>query len=255
MNFRLEELRKSYKYTKKDFALLLKITPQSYDNYSSGKRIIPTEIAIRIRSIFNISLDWLLSGDGNKKPDFIINSNLNQQLEEQKNYKLFVFITKKYSQFIENILEFSDDELIEDDNISQTILFKYIKFIKIIKNERSNIDSDSSIYGYKASYQKRLIKFISEENISLFQIDDLLKIDEPSIIFIENYIKIENNEIYNLLQIFSKRICFIHLIIFLFLENKITLERFEEMYKIKSEKEMINIFEKEKLITPFFAHN
>ncbi len=35
----------------------------NYQNYSNGKRIIPTDVALKIKQLFNISLDWLLNGD------------------------------------------------------------------------------------------------------------------------------------------------------------------------------------------------
>jgi hypothetical protein len=41
----------------------------------------------------------------------------------------------------------------------------------------------------------------------------------------------------------------------LFIDEKIDIDKFERMYEIESEKEMLDIFEREKSITPFIATN
>ncbi|WP_321471468.1 helix-turn-helix transcriptional regulator [Halarcobacter sp.] len=63
MQERLEKVRKNAGLTKKDFAKKIEITEQAYQNYSKGIRPIPTDIALKIKHSFNISLDWLLDGE------------------------------------------------------------------------------------------------------------------------------------------------------------------------------------------------
>lgn len=74
MNKRLEEVRKNHALTKKEFALKLNITEQAYQNYSNGKRIIPTDVVLKVKCLFNISIDWLLSGEE-------VKSNINYKKE------------------------------------------------------------------------------------------------------------------------------------------------------------------------------
>lgn len=79
---RLDTVRKEAGLSKKDFALKLKITPQSYNNYYKGLREIPTDLAININQLFNVSLDWLLIGKGemyfqdNSSQNIIGNNNI-----------------------------------------------------------------------------------------------------------------------------------------------------------------------------------
>jgi len=88
MHTRIEEIRKSKGLKKNEFAHMLEITQQSYTNYSQGKRTIPTDLSIKIKQLFNISIDWLLTGEGvlffkvNSTKDNIIN-NLNKLNESQ----------------------------------------------------------------------------------------------------------------------------------------------------------------------------
>ena len=64
MHTRIEEIRKSKGLKKNEFAHILGITQQSYSNYSQGKRTIPTDLSIKIKQLFNVSIDWLLTGEG-----------------------------------------------------------------------------------------------------------------------------------------------------------------------------------------------
>ena len=61
----LELLRKQLDITKKEFASKLGITQNAYTNYINGKRNIPTDLALKIKQMFDIDLDWLLTGKGN----------------------------------------------------------------------------------------------------------------------------------------------------------------------------------------------
>lgn len=64
INKRLDEVRELVGLTKKKYASELGITAQAYNNYYKGDRDIPTELALRVNQLFNISLDWLLTGKG-----------------------------------------------------------------------------------------------------------------------------------------------------------------------------------------------
>jgi len=64
INERLEKVRKNESLNKKEFASKLGITAQGYNNYFKGEREIPTDLSIRINQLFNVSLDWLLTGKG-----------------------------------------------------------------------------------------------------------------------------------------------------------------------------------------------
>jgi len=64
MNERLEEIRKYAQMSKKNFAEKISISSVAYHNYVQGKRQIPSEIAIKINELFDVSIDWLLTGKG-----------------------------------------------------------------------------------------------------------------------------------------------------------------------------------------------
>ena len=87
MNLRLEKVRKNQGLSKKEFALKLDITEQAYQNYSNGKRIIPTDVALKAKQLFCISLDWLLSGE-NKEININYKEELLKTIENLKNEDL-----------------------------------------------------------------------------------------------------------------------------------------------------------------------
>ena len=61
---RLEKVRVDNGYSnKKDFTDALGITDQSYRNYMKGERVIPTDVLIKVKRLFGVSVDWLLDGD------------------------------------------------------------------------------------------------------------------------------------------------------------------------------------------------
>ena len=64
-----ETVREYLKLSKKDFSHNIGISPNAYTNYITGKRIIPTDVAIKIKQLYDISIDWLLTGKGNMKLD------------------------------------------------------------------------------------------------------------------------------------------------------------------------------------------
>ena len=63
-NQTLEQLRNYLGLTKKDFSKALGITQNAYTNYIQGKRDIPTSLAYKIKQLYDINLDWLLTGKG-----------------------------------------------------------------------------------------------------------------------------------------------------------------------------------------------
>lgn len=62
---RLEEIRLNKGFSKKDFSQKLEITEQAYNNYSKGKRNLQAENIQKLKQLFNISIDWLFTGEGN----------------------------------------------------------------------------------------------------------------------------------------------------------------------------------------------
>lgn len=61
---RLEKIRTDVGLQKKDFAEKLDITANAYTNYIKETRLIPTDLCIKINQLFNVSLNWLLLGQG-----------------------------------------------------------------------------------------------------------------------------------------------------------------------------------------------
>lgn len=183
-----------------------------------------------------------------------INKNIlnNEYMKDNESSK---YIAKKYFEFIKEIIHTTDEDIKENNELKGTDLYYLAQFIKKIKNEDNIVNKESYQFGYICTYQESLIKFIMEEKIISFRINKLLKLDEASIIFIENFLIKNKDEIYGYLQEFDKRICYINLLMSLYINDKINLVEFESMYKIQSEKEMLDIFEREKSITPFIAKN
>ncbi len=64
-NHTLELLRSELGINKKEFAQKLGITQNSYTNYITGKRELPTDVVLKIKQLFDINIDWLLTGKGN----------------------------------------------------------------------------------------------------------------------------------------------------------------------------------------------
>jgi|GEM_PF-2523079 len=79
MYTRLEEVRTKLDLSKKKFAEdVLEVTEQAYQNYSTGKRDIPTQLLLRLTLQYRVSIDWLMTGTGHMfldeldKLDFLI---------------------------------------------------------------------------------------------------------------------------------------------------------------------------------------
>ncbi len=68
---RLKYLRKELKLTQKELAEKLELNQQTYTNYEYGKRDIPNIILEKIASLFDINLNWLITGMGRMKNESI----------------------------------------------------------------------------------------------------------------------------------------------------------------------------------------
>jgi len=51
-----------------DMARRLKISPQTWNNYSQGERPLPIPIALKLVEEFQVTLDWLYRGDTQTMP-------------------------------------------------------------------------------------------------------------------------------------------------------------------------------------------
>ncbi|ADG93341.1 plasmid maintenance system antidote protein, XRE family [Arcobacter nitrofigilis DSM 7299] len=83
----LEEIIRNTKLTKKDFCQRIGITQQALNNYLNG-RLISSEVAIKIKKEFNLSIDYILTGE---KDNFTKNINFkeeNQKIIEEANNKM-----------------------------------------------------------------------------------------------------------------------------------------------------------------------
>lgn len=59
---RIKELRKSFGYTQDKLAELLDITTAHVRSMESGRRGISVELLIKMKKLFNVSIDYLLTG-------------------------------------------------------------------------------------------------------------------------------------------------------------------------------------------------
>ena len=92
MDNKLEQIRTNMQLNKQEFCKKLDITYQTYQNYLNG-RDISTDVAIKLKNIFNININWLLTNTGN-------------MFNEESGDSLFVSEPKiKYSSFEEELLK------------------------------------------------------------------------------------------------------------------------------------------------------
>lgn len=63
MDNKLEQIRINVQLNKQEFCRKLDITYQTYQNYLNG-RDISTDVAIKLKNIFNININWLLANTG-----------------------------------------------------------------------------------------------------------------------------------------------------------------------------------------------
>lgn len=62
IGFRLLTVRKRLEYTQSVMAAALCISDRAYTNYEQEKRELPASVAVRFCEMFNVGLDWLLTG-------------------------------------------------------------------------------------------------------------------------------------------------------------------------------------------------
>lgn len=61
---RLRDIRSALELAQKEFASRLNISASRLSNYLSGSRDIPFEVLTQLSSIFNVNLNWLITGEG-----------------------------------------------------------------------------------------------------------------------------------------------------------------------------------------------
>ena len=57
---RIRDLREDHDLTQKQVSARLNCSQQVYSNYELGQRDIPTDILIKLSSIYNVSVDYIL---------------------------------------------------------------------------------------------------------------------------------------------------------------------------------------------------
>jgi transcriptional regulator with XRE-family HTH domain len=90
---RLRDLRRSKNMKQKEFAKLLNISPTAYSKIETGVNEISCSHILTIKSHFNISTDWLLSGDTPiDNQDFVENlEHVRKMLADMKASKHILF--------------------------------------------------------------------------------------------------------------------------------------------------------------------
>ena len=58
---RIRDLREDHDFTQKEMAKKLNCSQQVYSNYELGQRDIPTDVLIKLSSIYNVSSDYILN--------------------------------------------------------------------------------------------------------------------------------------------------------------------------------------------------
>lgn len=96
MDNKLEQIRTNMQLNKQEFCKKLDITYQTYQNYLNG-RDISTDVAIKLKNIFNININWLLANTGNMF-DKEFDNNLKCSFEEEllKDIKKLSFKRQEY---------------------------------------------------------------------------------------------------------------------------------------------------------------
>ncbi len=68
MYIRIRNLREDMDLTQADVAKILNCTQVGYSYYETGKRDIPTDVLIRLATLYNTSTDYLLNLTDVKEP-------------------------------------------------------------------------------------------------------------------------------------------------------------------------------------------
>ena len=64
---RIRDLREDHDLTQKEVARNLNCSQQVYSNYELGQRDIPTDILIKLSSLYGVSVDYILEISNNPK--------------------------------------------------------------------------------------------------------------------------------------------------------------------------------------------
>ena len=64
---RIRDLREDHDLTQREVAKKLNCSQQVYSNYELGQRDIPTDILIKLSSLYNVSADYILEISDNPK--------------------------------------------------------------------------------------------------------------------------------------------------------------------------------------------
>ena len=67
MYHRIRDLREDRDWKQRQVAEYLNCSQQVYSNYELGQRDIPTDVPIRLSSLYNVSTDYLLGLTSNPK--------------------------------------------------------------------------------------------------------------------------------------------------------------------------------------------
>ena len=67
MYHRIRDLREDRDWKQRQVAEYLNCSQQVYSNYELGQRDIPTDVLIRLSSLYNVSVDYLLGLTPNPK--------------------------------------------------------------------------------------------------------------------------------------------------------------------------------------------
>lgn len=64
---RIRDLREDRDWKQRQLSEFLNCSQQVYSNYELGQRDIPTEVLIKLSSLYNVSVDYLLGLTNNPK--------------------------------------------------------------------------------------------------------------------------------------------------------------------------------------------
>ncbi len=65
MYSRIRDLREDHDMKQRELARYLSCSQQVYSNYELGQRDIPTDVLIKLSSLYNVSVDYILGLTGN----------------------------------------------------------------------------------------------------------------------------------------------------------------------------------------------
>jgi len=149
---RLKQLVEDTDLEKKEFAESIKLNKQKYYKMENGKRNLQIEDVVNIGKVYNINLNWLLLGLGDKKQKSIVNSDLQSVIDylsfeskgSQLGYNILIEATLK------NILYKlkTVDGFFKSENNRPIFLL-----IKILKN----IEDEEKIVDYKGYLEKIIL--------------------------------------------------------------------------------------------------